>query len=457
VHLATARSWAGGLNTSRLRRLGGESALIVVGQVAAGLGSLVATRVFTALLRPSTYGQIALAMTLATLLQLLLFGPLAMGCLRFFAVAREQAEFDSYLHAVRRLSFQASLGVLGVISLLLIGMNLAGQARWSGLIAATGVYSLVYSYGSLLDGMQNAARQRAIVAWHQGIGQWMRVACVTALVGTCRASASVVMLGQALAAGVVLVSQFVFFRRRIRTASYSHGQGENGPLVEKWAKAIRGYSRPFASWSIFAWIQSSSDRWLLQRFAGSGEVGRYAVLYQLGYSPILLMSNLVTQLVTPVLFARAGDASEAKRMQSGRRLIYILLAGCLLLSLVATGVAFLTHRWLFSILTAAEYRPASWLLPVLVLGGGIFAAGQMAALVPLSGIKSKVLMAPKIGGACAGVLVTFVGARWFGLTGVAFALVGSSLIYLLWVVHTVRATSSGNSSGPQQQAGSLSR
>jgi O-antigen/teichoic acid export membrane protein len=201
---------------------------------------------------------------------------------------------------------------------------------------------------------------------------------------------------------------------------------------------MRGYAWPFAAWGIFTWAQMASDRWSLQAKGGTSDVGLYAVLYQLGYYPMTLLSSFLVQLVLPVLFSRAGDGTDPDRMAQSHRLNRVLLLSSIGLVLAGVSLAFLFHREILSLLAAPGYRTVSPLLPMMVLSGGLFAAAQIAVLSLLSGFNSRFLMAPKIVTALVGVLLNFAGAFWLGLSGVVYAGVATSSIYLVWVWFLVK-------------------
>src|ERR1035441_4074156 len=107
-----------------------------------------------------------------------------------------------------------------------------------------------------------------------------------------------------------------------------------------------------------------------------------------------LVAGLLTQLVAPVLFERAGDGSDAARVQSARllnrRLVFVVVS----LAGLATALAFLLHEPVFRLLADARYREVSPLLPWMVLSGGLFAAGQTGGLSVLTGSS---LRAPRCG------------------------------------------------------------
>jgi O-antigen/teichoic acid export membrane protein len=300
------------------------------------------------------------------------------------------------------------------------------------LLAAGIAYSAVSGCNAVLDSMQNAARQRLVVAWHQALGQWVRFSAALALIKCVAATSAVAMAGYTAAAAVVLASQLVLFRRGflafIPTRASLRDRRTARAVEQMWT-----YGWPFASWGLFTWAQTASDRWALQMFRPTQEVGLYQVLYQIGYYPISLLTGLLVQLVAPILFESVGRGTSAARLAAARQLNRSLTAGALCLTAVAASVAALFHEPIFSLLAAREYAGASRQLPWITLSGGLFAAGQIAVLERLSHTNTKTLIAPKIVTAVAGVALNAVAARYWGLGGVVRAGAVVSLAYLTWI------------------------
>jgi len=417
----------------RARRVGREFFWVGLGQTAAVLGAIVGIRLLTHALSPATYGELALGLTMATLVQQVILGPLAGSSLRFFAPAQEANQIRSYIWGVQRLLLQATIILLGLATLLIVGLWLSGERQWLGFTLAALVFALFSGYSSALDGMQNAARQRAIVAWHDGLAVWLRFLIAVALVSAVGAFSQVAVVGYALASALVLGSQFWFFRRRIFALSSSEPPAA---LVQAqhWAKQMRSYAWPFATWGLFTWAQLASDRWALQTFATTRDVGLYAVLYQMGYYPISMISALISQLVAPIFFSRAGDGSDPARLlrvqHANMRLTLVTIG----LSAIASLITLFSHDAIFAGFTAPEYHSVSWLLPLVVLSSGLFAAGQLALLSLLARNETHRLIRFKITIALLGALLNFIGARLFGLQGVVWAGLLTSCAYLGWTL-----------------------
>jgi O-antigen/teichoic acid export membrane protein len=416
---------------ARVQRLGREFFWIVTGQAVAVIGSLVGVRLLTGVLSPDVYGELALGITLATLVNQIVLGPLAAPVSRFFAPAREKGELASFLTALRKLFAQATGIVLLIAGVVCLVLLLTGQFKWLWLGIAAFGFALLSGYNSILDGIQNAARQRSVVAWHQALASWGRFLMAVGMVLWLGATSTIAMLGYGLATLLVLISQFFFSRRILHMSGASSTETM---LSRRWQNQMFTYAWPFAAWGIFTWALLASDRWALQIFASTRDVGLYAVLFQLGYYPISLLSGLMVQLVSPIFFQRAGDATDASRMRQVYAINWRFTMATLILTGISTLLAYALHGYIFRWLVAPEYRSVSWLLPGLVLSGGFFATGQFASLSLSMGNEMRDLIAPKIVTAIVGVLFSFIGAAWRGVTGVVLAGILFSVTYMIWIM-----------------------
>jgi O-antigen/teichoic acid export membrane protein len=420
------------VRSERFRRLTKEGIGVVLGQAAAVAGAVVGVRLLTELLDPAAWGELALGMTAGTLVNQTVLAPLVNGVTRYYSVAAEQDDLRGYLAAVRRLVLSAS-GVIGLLALVaVVGLLLAGRSGWIGIATASLLFCVLSGYSAFLGGIQSAARQRTIVALHQAMESWGRYLLAAAFVLWLRPTSTAAMAGYAIAAVPVLVSQYYFFRKLTRTP------GGGPPDVELWKDRIWKYSAPFVSWGVFSWAQQSSDRWALEAFATTRDVGLYAVLFQLGYYPVSMATGLAVQFLAPILYQRAGSASDGQRTAQVNHLSWRLTG----LTLGVTGVVFLTalllHHQIFWLLVARQYTTVSHLLPWILLASGLFAAGQALALNLMSQMRTQAMAFAKISTCVLGIAFNFAGAYWFGINGIVVAgiLFSASYFLLLALVST---------------------
>ena len=415
-----------------------EAVVVFGGQLLAVFGTIASVRVLTELIPPAVYGELALALTATVLLNQTVFGPLSNGAMRFYASAVEKDSLPAFLAATWRLT-QFGIAVTAALFVAAaIGLVALGRGTWSLLVLAVLLYTVATGINAILTGIQNAARQRAVVALHQSLDPWVKVLVTATLLVTFGVSSSIAMLGFAVAAGLVLGSQYLFYRRLV-------GRSQQHASVEgTWRREIWRYTLPFVTWGIFTWCQLASDRWAIDWFGSRADVGRFGVLYQFGYAPIQLATGIVVQFIAPILFQRAGDAIDPERNNDISRMSRTLTAIVLGLTGLAFVVSLVLHAPLFKIFVARDYAGISYLLPWVVLGGGIFAAAQTVSLKLMSQLRASAMITAKIATALLGIVLNLIGARLYGTAGVVAASIIFSLACLVWMLALARESAEPN-------------
>jgi hypothetical protein len=272
------------------------------------------------------------------------------------------------------------------------------------------------------------------VAWHNAVEPWLRLAIAVLILDSVGGGSRAVMGAYAVAALLVLCSQRYFVQRTVSTQSVSEAPDE-----AKWRDLIWRNAWPMGAWGAFVWAQGASDRWALEMFATTAAVGQYAVLFQLGYTPITLATSFLITFLGPVLFQRAVAASNASRNQDVKSLTWCFAGAALALTVIGTAAAMMWHGVVFAVLTdgASSYADVSPLLGGVVFAGGLFATGQILALKPTSDLQLTTLIAPKIVTAIIAVIGNVALARSYGVTGVVASLIIASAAYALWMAGIV--------------------
>lgn len=419
------------LKSDRFNRLTKEFTLIAFGQVVSVLGALVGIRILTGLLVPAEYGQLALGMTVATFTHYVVLGPLSNGATRFYAPASELGCSHIYLTVVRGAVLSASFAIFsGFIFLELVLVSI-GKTSLVWLVAAAMVFALLSGYNGVLNGIQNAARQRAIVALHQGLASWGRFLVAAGFMLWLGATSTVAMLGYALAMLIVLASQYYFFRDIIKSDDCSGVECQK--TSGQWRSQLFGYSWPFATWGVLGWGRTVADRWGLEFFSSTDEVGLYSVLFQLGYYPIVILIGMVTKLLEPIYFQRAGDGTDKKRLEA----VFIFGWRTALISIatlsIFVGISFFLHQQIFTLFVAREYSHISYLLPGMMLSAVLYESRRFLSIVLKAQNLTKILIFPNNISHLIGMVLIFSGAAWNGLEGVVVAYVIQALIPLIWL------------------------
>ncbi len=416
------------IRSERFRRLSKEGSWIVVGQILIVLGYLVGVRLLTELMSPVVYGELTLGVTVATLVGQIIVGPLGNGLTRFYAPSVEKNDFGGYMKSAFQLVLWATILILIIAFTASSILAFTAVKKFIPFLIVAVLYSILSNYNSMLNGLMNAARKRSIAAIHQGTEPWSRFLIAAGLMALFGQFSTIALIGYCLGTAIILTSQLFFFRGVIP----DYQGGDSTKLL--WRKKILDFSWPFALWGIFTWGQLVSDRWSLELFATSRDVGLFAILYQLGYVPMSMATGLGIQFLMPIFYQKAGDASDINRVNEVKNLSYKLTKLALGMTSTAFFIGLLFHHQIFTLLVNKRFVSISYLLPWMLIAGGFFAAGQTITLNLLSQLKSALLVKVKIITAIIGIVFNIIGAYFFGITGVVIAIVLFSIIYFVWTV-----------------------
>jgi O-antigen/teichoic acid export membrane protein len=417
----------------RWRALGKEASWVLIGQAAAGAGSLVGVRILTGILSPAVFGELALGLTVVMILQYCYAGTSA-AAMRFFVPALEKGQFAEYLRAAWRMQHFRSVLLVPLIGLATLILATTAKGSHFSLALAALALAVVTSYGTFIDALQNAGRQRAIVALHQGLGSWLRLGSAVLLFVLVDASAASVLWGFAWGAVLTVGSQYVFYRRIKQTIlPVAAGNGAIEP-PRQWQAMMAGFASPYVVWSVPAWLQFASDRWALDWFGSPVEVGVYAAFCQLAFLPINTFSQLVTQTAMPILFARAGDLTSPSRVTSSRSLngkLIVLLGSWMLL---CTAAALMLQVPIGHLLLDARYHGSLHLLPLFVLSAGLFVTAQLLELNIITANQTTRLIWPKSVVSILACAAYCLGACSYGMVGVIWAGIIARIGFLVWIL-----------------------
>jgi O-antigen/teichoic acid export membrane protein len=424
------------LPSKRLTQISREVFWVGAGQGLSAVGSLIGIGLLTTALDPARYGELALGITVASFAQLSVLQPLYEASLRYFSVANESGELPAFLGAVRRFTGFGLRLLLAISGVLLAAIALLVGYQWLTLAAFSVLFCLLSGASVTMSAIQNAARQRAIVAWHEASSQWLRFGLALALVTWVGPRSDMAMLGYCVACAFVFISQYWFLSRNPDVA-VARRVAADPVSVAAWDRQLRAYAWPIATWGIFVGLYLVSGRWALQFLRGSVDVGLFAAVYQLGYYPVVMLTMLTMGVAQPILFSRAGAGTDPARTARSHRLGLALVGATLAATLAATALAGVFHRHIFGAFVAPDYALMSYLLAPMILGSGLFSCGQVLSVVGMINPDTRRLIPPKVGAAVVGTLLNFAAAWLYGIDGVVYVSVVYGLLYLSFMAWTV--------------------
>ena len=409
----------------RITRLAKEGGWVFFGQLSSMLGLVISIKILTKYLNPSIYGDVAIGLTIATFINQVVFGPISAGVLRLYSEAHHQHCMGDYYSGVFNITNQATKLIL--MPTILIGAVLflyQDNSVISTFTFAIGL-SIAAGYSAIFSAIETARRRRVIVSVHQGLEPILRMLFIILLIQIFEASSQIVLLAYFSSNIILAVSQYLFLKKNGIQIT------QNSLEKKYWAKKIWNFTWPITIFGAFTAIQLLSDKWALQLFDLTSQVGFYAVVFQLGYFPIQALSGLATQFLTPIIYQRYGLVGNDSGAEEVEKINRILANVILLATLICFSIAIYFHQEIFILLTSSVYFPASKFLPWMILSSGFFAAGQTLSINLMIRMKTKFLMYAKISTAIIAIILNIAGAYYLGLKGVVFASLAFSILFYL--------------------------
>ena len=415
--------------TVQLRRLK-EAGWVLAGQILAFLGGVVGIKLLTNLMPPEGYGELALGITIAGIVNMFLFGPLAQVVVRYYSICREQGTLDAYSRILTGLHRKAIYLLIGVSVPVIVLVGIAFGISWAVLVAVALIFSIPSGLQGSIQSLLGALRDRRAAAMTQGADSWLRLGLGAMFVALVAPNGFWALIGYIFGSLIVLLIQFKVIRR--------HNFGTSARTTPVELDAMRraemlGYALPFVAFATMSSIGQYADRWLLLGSGGANDVGIYAALYQIASAPVVFLMSVAMQLVIPVVFGRVGDLSSQLRLQGGRGLLSRTL---LMIGFVYLALTLITYFWaeqLVTLLTNSEYARQANVLWLLVLALSLYNLTQYMTVLGFSMNRPKAYFWPKLGHAITLLVTGMLLVRVYGIAGMVYALVISAIVHIVWV------------------------
>jgi O-antigen/teichoic acid export membrane protein len=382
---------------------------------------LVGVRILTEYLSPSAYGVLGLSLTIVALYTEVVIGGLIGAFTRFYSIAAKANDVNGYVRGVRTLLLlAAAIAVslfLALTPLLLSGFE--GLTLQMGLVVA--VFAVLFGSNAALNAVLNGARRRSLVAFNSVVDAWLKIALAVLAIKLFGSSATSVLTAYAVSLSLVMLHQL-----------YRVSQLREPGLVtaqQKWSHEMFTFAWPASVWGIFTWAQLVADRWSLQTFYSTAEVGLYSVVLQLGYFPMSLLLGMLGTFLTPIFFNRTND--RLQHIDQSQDAIWLrIFWGGIGVSALAALIAWGAKGLVFDLFTAEGFRAMSIYLPTMVLAGGLYGTASLLQVRLMAHMRMIPLAKIMITTALLGVGLTFSLASVWGIAGVVMAKFLFSLAYL---------------------------
>jgi O-antigen/teichoic acid export membrane protein len=432
-------------NILKNKRLVSEALWVAFGQVSSMLLGVMLIRILTEHLNPEEYGELSLILTLGILTCVIPSAYFLSGIERMYSMAVEKKEEFEYYTAIKKMAIKSGLLSLIILSLIFVVLKVGFPKYWEWheeVFLAT-LFTIVSSFSTALTSIFNAARERSLVAFYIFIDSILRISLVLMLAYFGVINIYTILLIYVIGVIITLIMRYLSFLKKTLKPSMARSISSTS-FSTQWKNKMYQYSKPFVYFQLFTWMHTSSDRWALEMSSSTESAGLLVVLIQVGYTPAIIFSGMLITYISPILYDIYGDGKMKKKIEVHNLSIKISYF-ILLITIIATMAAYFLHGFVFEMLTNERYHSVSYLLPGVVLSAGLFSIGQMLFTKLNTELRINEIVKPKIITALAGVFLNMIGAYFWGIEGVVFALIAFSVFYFIWMMHLSKYDKSVNS------------
>jgi len=343
-----------------LRELGTDMGKYIPAQIVPGIVGFISLPILTRLFLPLDYGYYSLVIA-AVSVPTVIVGWLSMAVVRFYSVYDREGRLPALYGSMVRLLLITVAAIVAACSIILLLLQDTIDSRlygyfWIGLLllSLSGAYQLCLHF----------LRARRWVGWYSVFVSWQSV--MTLLVGL-----SLIYIGNmdissffwGAAAAICVALPLAYMKS-------SDGVKVSGYLTRSQTREMVRYAFPLVVGNLAGWVLGLSDRYVIEAFHSSSEVGLYSLGYNVASQSMMLIVTLFMAATGPLgikLYESEGRESAARFVAQSTRL-YLLLA---LPASVCLGVL---ARPIIAIISPDQYDQAYTVLPW--VAAGVFLLGM---------------------------------------------------------------------------------
>lgn len=354
------------------KRITKDLLIYLLGQALPAMAAFVTVPIYTRMFSPDQFGHYVLAGAAVEFLLLGTVTGFGQAAVRFFSTYRIQSRLSNY--------FAVLFGSVGLItlaatavsaSLLMLCRSLIASDLYPLLWAALALFVVSTCNVTLMDVLRGQEKSR----WHS-------IFSISQSFGSIILGLILVLNFGMGISGLIWGQTFSFLLMMIplswlatRSVEMNFKDLDRSEFRQLWAFAL-----PFAIGNLAYWTLSLSDRYIIEFFRGSYEVGLYSVANKISWRTIQLLVYLFFLVPAPVLsrlWDERGRQSAEDALTSFTRLFFLIVIPAV------SGIAVVAAPLVRLLADEAYFAgyPAIWLLASASMGLGLTNLGISGCLV----------------------------------------------------------------------------
>ena len=378
---------------------------------------------------PEQYGIYALILTIAAVLGLF-YGAFLQGFLRYYYHYEELNRRDDIVRLMFRfLRFTLLVFIfLTVLISLLFPLFVEGYSALFFL--AAGLFVVASKLSEFFNSILNLIRKRKENALLQASERTLMIGALLLFLWQNDLVLLYIISAFGFISFILALTKIFVFRKNVPANSKIEVSRKNQKDI---IRTVMVYISPFLIWGAAGWFQMNGEKWIINGVLSVSDVGIYAIMMAIVNALVVIPNNIITEFATPIIFKQFADMNNRENIGTGYTYIKINMMIILIITITATLLTFFWGREIINLISSSKYSVYWYILPVLILGTGLFYTGQAQTLLGMGLSQPQKYIAPKIIIGVGSLGVNFFFIFLFGLKGISYSILVIGLLYVLYI------------------------
>jgi O-antigen/teichoic acid export membrane protein len=195
---------------------------------------------------------------------------------------------------------------------------------------------------------------------------------------------------------------------------------------DKFVTSVYKNALPFYVPTFFVALKGVGERWVLAANVGVEDLAIFNVLFQLGFSPVVMIFGVLQTFVAPIIYklavAREGDQNDFGEF------MFRLVGGLVVLGTLGFFLADIIGPVILKYIVPENYHSHLHLFPLFVVAGVLAAAVGIVHLGVVGAFEPKVAGKLMTTAMISGIFISLLAVWGWGFDGAIFGLIASNVI-----------------------------
>ncbi len=413
-----------------------EMGWVILGQIMNIIFSFIILKLLSKL-GTAHYGIYALVVSIAILVGMVFHTPLSQGLIRFYYHYMEKKLVWKFVGIVYRilLVFTIVLLIISAVSLLIPRFIETKQPGMFFMAAC--LYILASKLNEFLNSVLNLIRKRKQNSILLGSEKAITIILFYYLILSNSLNLVYVLLTLVVVAMFSSTVKLFIFIKSLPDEDEKSFKATMEMKQEITGKLMK-YMIPFFIWGFIGWLQFNGDKWIINGFLSTSDVGIYSVMLGLITGLIITPFTVMNDFWSPIIYKQYADMEDTNRIKKGIQYIRINSTVIFIIALFSTLFTYLWGKDLIILISNSDYAAYWYLLPIICLGTGLYYTGQSLTIHGMALNVPNKYLPPKVAVGVVSVGLNILMIKIFGLDGIAYTILIIGFLYLIYIMNINR-------------------